>query len=178
MYNKVLKKYYLYKLFSLALPQKKGINKSCYYFCKYLIKTTPYGDLNRFLREVHRFANIALNATNKKVLFICSNKIFVFYNFKRHNKPPRLVFLYWKTFFLFNFKLVKGNSSFVIWYNLSYSNKILALLKDQKVLSLGFINFHNQPNSTDYTLLLEARFFSSIFLFHFILKKLTLYATN
>ena len=42
------------------------------------------------------------------------------------------------------------------------------------MITIGFLDFHNQPNSTDYTLLLEAKFFSSIFLFHFILKKLLL----
>jgi hypothetical protein len=60
----------------------------------------------------------------------------------------------------------------VIMYNMSYANKIVFFFKEWKLPSIGFINFHNQPNISDYTLLLEAQFFSSIFLFHFILKKL------
>ena len=50
--------------------------------------------------------------------------------------------------------------------------KFLANFKEQKLPSIGFINFHNQTNILDYTLLLEIRFFSSIFMFHFILKNL------
>jgi hypothetical protein len=52
-----------------------------------------------------------------------------------------------------------------------HNKKIYSCFKDNKTFTIGFLDFYNQPNSTDFTLLLETQFFSSIFLFHFILKK-------
>lgn len=171
MYKKVIKKYSLYKLFIWALPKTVLPNKACYYLCKYLIKLTPYGSLIMFLQEIKRILNILLQfSARKEFIFICSDKIYLLEvgRLKLRNRVMNLT----STNLTFLAKeLPVTISSAVIWYNLNYNTKLLGFLKGRKLLTLGFINFHNFPNIADYILLLENRFFSSIFLFHFFLKK-------
>lgn len=96
------------------------------------------------------------------------SKIF-FINFISLNKKQIDYINYNDSLFFF-----KNKISFVVLYNVNVNNKQVSLFKEKKIPSIGFIDFHGQPNLSDYTLLLEAKSFSSIFLFHFILKKIIL----
>lgn len=169
MYNKILKKYNIFKIFTLSLPKKNGSMAATYYLIKYFVKGTPYGNINVFIKEVSKLTCLFYNLPNEKELFfVCSNKIF-FYNIKNSHKNLNCVF--WKHI---NFSLLRYNikkASIALWYSLSHTSKIIAYLKNKKVLTIGFIEGHNQPKSTDFTFLLNTQSFSSIFIFHFILKK-------
>jgi len=173
MYNKLFKKHYLTKIFTLALPKKKKSNPTCYYLCKYFVQYTPYGNINIFIKEIYRIFSILLLFYKKNFLFICSNNIFL-YTFLTNEKL--------KIKSLKNTSQYKKNfnraSSTVFLYNYTYNKKLFAQIKDEKILTVGFIDYHNQPNSTDYTVLLDNKFFSSIFLFHFILKKFIYHVKN
>lgn len=174
MYNLLIKKYYLTKIFTLCLPKKKKSNKACFYLCKYFIKNTPYANIDLFVKETSRLLNIILSLTKKNFLFICSNNIFL-YNFMQKKKIKVLLV---SNFSKFQKQEKLNVISSVFFYNYTYNKKIYALIKNQKKLTIGFIDFFNQPNGTDYTLLLETKFFSSIFLFHFLLKKFIYNANN
>ena len=77
MYNKIIKKYYLYKIFTLAIPKKKGINSANYFLCKYIMQNTPYGNFSAFIKEIYNLITLFIpNSNQKKILFICANKIF------------------------------------------------------------------------------------------------------
>ena len=82
MYNKLLKKYYLSKNFTLALPKNKNINQASFYLCKYLIKNTPYANLNNFIKEIAKLLPI-LTFNKKYFLFIGSNNLYL-YNFQKN----------------------------------------------------------------------------------------------
>lgn len=167
MYNKLLKRKTLYKIFILIMPKKKKNTISSYYLCKYFIKTTPYGKFSIFLSEINKIMNIFLiNLKIFKLLFVCSHKIFFL---KKKNK--KLIFLNIKKDLMFNYKQNFKILSFIFLYNINYSSKFISFFKDQKFPLIGFIDFHHQPNLIDYTILLESRFFSSIYFFHFLLKK-------
>lgn len=169
MYNKLIKKHYLYKLFTLSLPKKNRSNSVCFFLCSYFIKNTPYGNIKVFIQEIYRVLGLWLNTSSKKnILFICMSKIF-FINFISLNKKQIDYINYNDSLFF-----CKNKISFVVLYNVNVNNKHVSLFKEKKIPSIGFIDFHGQPNLSDYTLLLEAKSFSSIFLFHFILKKIIL----
>jgi len=85
MYNKLFKKYYLTKIFTIALPKKKKSNSACYYLCKYFIKQTPYSNIHIFIKEIYRLFSILLSLHKKNFLFICSNNIYI-YNFITYQK--------------------------------------------------------------------------------------------
>ena len=167
MYNLLIKKYYLKKIFILCLPKTKTINISCFFLCKYLIKNTPYINIFVFLKEISKIFSIILYLKKKNFFFICSNFIYIYNFVKIHKLNITLI----KNIFFFQQKKSILNYSSVFLYNLKYDQKFLVQLKDKKIITTSFINFQNQAKITDFTLLLETRFFSSIFLFHFILKK-------
>ena len=70
MYNNLIKKYYLLKIFTLALPNKKKSNQACYYLCKYFILNTPYSNILCFIKEIYRLLPLLLSSNKKKFIFI------------------------------------------------------------------------------------------------------------
>ena len=178
MYKKLIKKYFLFKICIFLLPKKKRVNVSCYFFCKYLIQSTPYTDSSSFLQEIFRLFNMIFNLCYLKCfLFICSNKIFLVENLNLRKKR-NWKFLHWHNIGIIQEANFFSKLSLVIWYDAIFTTKCTAFLKKQKILSIGFLDFNSQPNITDYTLLLETKFFSSIFLFHFLLKKFLIHVKS
>jgi len=77
MYNKLIKKYYLYKLFTLSIPKKKGCNQACFLLCRYFIKNTPYGNIQFLIKEIYKMLSIfASTFRTTKLVFFCSYKLF------------------------------------------------------------------------------------------------------
>lgn len=174
MYNLLTKKYYLKKIFVLSLPKNRKSNITCFFMCKYTVKNTPYSNISLLLKEISRLFSTIMSLDKKNFLFVCSNAIYL-YNFTKINKLNVKII---NNFSSFRNKKLFLNFSSAFLYNIKYNKKIIVNLKDKKILTVGFINFYNQPKITDFTLLLETKFFSSIFLFHFILKKLIYNAKN
>lgn len=87
MYRKIINKYYLQKIFALVIPQKKKSNLVSYFFIKYLIKNSPYNNMSIFMKEIHKLINILYNKnTTKKLIFLCTNKIFFLNQQKKNNQ--------------------------------------------------------------------------------------------
>jgi hypothetical protein len=130
MYNKIIRKHYLIKLFILAIPKKKRSNFNCYFLCKYFIQNTPYSNIDGFIKEMHKISNILLNSclNQKKVLFLCTEKFFFldFINFKQN----KFTYINKKNIFLSNKKFFDNKLAFVIMYNMSYANKIVFFFKE------------------------------------------------
>lgn len=77
MYKKLLKKYYLNKIFTICLPIKKFCNPTYYIMCNYLIKTTPFFNTQILLEEFYKLIYLFHLQFNKNYLiFFCSEKIF------------------------------------------------------------------------------------------------------
>jgi hypothetical protein len=77
MYKKLVKKYYLYKIFTISLPIKKYCNPTYYVMCKYLIKTTPFINIRFLLDEFYKlFCLFRLQFHKNYMIFFCSDKIF------------------------------------------------------------------------------------------------------
>lgn len=106
---------------------------------------------------------------------MCSNNLFL-YNFIKHKKLQ--VIKLKKNLTFIQKEYIDKNLSCIFLYNFTHNNKLISHIKDQKIITVGFIGCYNHPKNTDYTLLLEGKFFSSIFLFHFILKKLINHVKN
>ena len=113
MYKKIIKKYYLYKIFMLALPRFSLLNQACHFLCKYLIKRTPYGNLLIFLLDIKRLLNIVLNyGMKKQYIFVCSNKIYYMNNFSKSNNI--LSYLNFTNLNIFNLQGLFPSESVVI----------------------------------------------------------------
>lgn len=77
MYNKLVKKYYLYKLFTISLPNKKFCNPTYYTMCTHLIQTNPFLNLRFLLHEFYKIIQIFQLQLNKNnIIFFGSEKIF------------------------------------------------------------------------------------------------------
>lgn len=77
LYNKVVKKYYLYKIFTITLPIKKYCNPTYYLMCTHLIQTTPLLNLHFLLNEFSKLVYLFKLQLNKNnILFLGSEKIF------------------------------------------------------------------------------------------------------
>jgi len=85
MYNLLIKKYYLKKIFILCLPKEKTSNISCFFACKYFIKNTPYSNISLLIKEISRLISIIFSLNKKNFLFLCSNAIYL-YNFTKIHK--------------------------------------------------------------------------------------------
>lgn len=172
MYNKLIQKYYIIKLFGLFIPKTTSINKVSFYLCKYTINKTPYGNIECFIKELYKILSVfKLNSYTKNVLFLCTNKIYN-QNIKSLAKINPLDNINNNNNNIMGKKFSLKKISFIIMCDTNYNLKKIAFFKDQKIPSIGFTNLTTQPNITDFTLLLECRFFSSIFFLHFLLKKL------
>jgi hypothetical protein len=113
MYNKILKKYSLLKLITLVLPKKKGINAASHYLCKYLIKNTPYANIQIFIKEINKIVTVIINSSFKKsLIFVCSKKIFL-YNYIFLNGRKKFFFLKSKKIFLFTKNYLIKNNYFI-----------------------------------------------------------------
>lgn len=56
-------------------------------------------------------------------------------------------------------------------YNVIPTTKLLYLIKDLKLLSIGFMNYHIHMNFIDYVFPIDSSSFTNIYFFHFTLKK-------
>lgn len=65
----------------------------------------------------------------------------------------------------------ENNSLFACIYSLTLHNKLLYLIKDLKILTLGFLNYETPFNFIDYVFPLQSSSFTHIYFFHFTLKK-------
>lgn len=168
MYNRIIKKFYIIKLFSFSLPQSKYVRKNSFYLCKFFLKQTPYGNILVFIKELQKILFINNNTFEfQKMLFLCSNRIY----FKNINcKSYKMNKVFKKTN-----KILPSNKiiSFFILCSNSYTYRQISFLKDKKIPSIGFLNYNNIPNITDYTLLLESKYFASVFLLNYFINKLT-----
>lgn len=88
MYNKVVKKYYLYKIFTISLPIKKFCNPTYYLMCTHLIQTIPFLNLRFLLNEFYKLIYLFKLQLNKNnIIFFGSEKIFFLKsNFLINNK--------------------------------------------------------------------------------------------
>ena len=77
-----------------------------------------------------------------------------------------------------NIKISNKNVSFFIICGDSFTFRQIAFLKDKKIPSIGFHNFNGLSTLTDYTLLLESKYFASVFLINYVIKKLTYNVIN
>jgi len=142
----------------------------CFLLCKYFVKNTPFCDIQLLIKEIYKVLSIYTNVLLiKKLLFFCSNKIFFLNSLFMCQK--QLTYIDLKNLSLIKKKYTLEKIGVVIFYNLSYVNKLASFFKDLKILSIGFIDFHNQPNLTDYTIFLEVKSFSSLFFISFYIKK-------
>lgn len=77
MYNKLIKKYYLYKIFTISLPVKKRCNPTYYLMCTHLIQKTPFLDLRFLLNEFSKLIYIfKLQLHKNNIIFFGTEKIF------------------------------------------------------------------------------------------------------
>lgn len=165
MYNKLIKKFYILKLFSISTPTNSNIRKNNYFLCKYIALNTPYANVLVFLKELNKILFINKKSyALKKLLFFCSNKIFL----KCLNKE-KLNIIYRK---INNQNITNKKFSFFILFTNNYTSRQIAYIKDKKIPSIGLTNFNSLPQITDYTLLLNNKYFASIFFLNFIIKKL------
>lgn len=67
--------------------------------------------------------------------------------------------------------IIEQSSIFVCVYSLTLHNKLIYLIKDLKLLTLGFINYQIPFNYMDYIFPLQSSSFINIYFFHFTLKK-------
>jgi len=170
MYYKIIKKYYLYKIFSLSLPSKKNSNQPCYLLCKYFSQKIPCLNISLLIKELQKLLSLSMHSLPaKRLLFFCAEKVFFLNSIFLQQK--QLTYIEYKNLSLVEKKCIIKKIVFVIFYNLNITNVIAAFFKDQKIPSIGFLDFHNQPKIADYTIAFEIKSFASLFLFHFILKK-------
>ena len=86
MYFKLIKKYYIYKIFTLSLPLHQKSNKPTYYLCKYTLNNTAYANISSFITEIYRVLSPFLYLTKgKRLLFISTKNVYTL-NLTRFNK--------------------------------------------------------------------------------------------
>lgn len=164
MHKKLIKKFYLLKLFTVCLPYKKSIRKNNYFLCKYIAMKTPYSDINKFLKEIYKLFFIQKHLKYNNLIFSCYNKIF-----SKNIKTISKKFIDNKKL---NYIVSNRKISFYLLFNIKYTTKQISFIKDKKIPIIGFININNIAQLTDYVLLLENKYFASLFLFKYIIKKL------
>lgn len=165
MHNKLLKKFYILRLFTVCLPRKKIYIKNNYFLCKYIALKTPYSDINKFIKEIYKLFFIQKELKfNRNLIFSCCNKTFC-----KSLKPINKEFVYNKK----NTNVISNTkTSFYLLCNDKYTTKQISFIKDKKIPIIGFINMNNIAQLTDYVLLLENQYFASLFLFKYVIKKL------
>lgn len=173
MYNKLIKKFYILKIFSLNIPVTiYNIRKTNYYLCKYIALNTPYANIFVFLKELNKILLLSENTCNlKKLLIFCSDKIF-FKNLKKNKKKSSVIRKK-----INNINITNKKFCFFVLFNNNYTFKQIAFIKNKKIPSIGFINYNGISQITDYTLLLENKYFASVFFFNFVIKKLKNYVS-
>jgi len=62
-------------------------------------------------------------------------------------------------------------SIFACIYNFSSQDKVIALVKDLKIISIGFIDYRAPLNQIDYVFPIDCASFTNIYFFHFTLQK-------
>jgi len=177
MYKKLINKFYLYKIFTITLPVKNCCNPTYYIMCKYLIETTPFLNLKFLLIEILKIVNLFYNKLKKKfILFFCTEKIFLM----QHNCLIKKNIAYinlnkLKNLYFYNIQKV---STFICVYRTSIDSNIIPLIKDLKLISMGFMNYQTPLNMIDYIFPIEGSYFANIYFFHFIFKKILLNVKN
>lgn len=167
MYNKLFKKYYLYKICSIYVPKYKTVIKSSFYLGKYISSNSFYTNINEFSKELSKFISIFfyLTSTNNKLAFVCTNKIFYksLQSFKNCDN--------WQIVHEKNIIHIK-KLCFLIMYTNVYKFSLISDFKNKKIISVGLLNYQNLTNLTDYTLLLNNKYFANVYILHFLLKKI------
>lgn len=172
MYKKLIKKYYLYKIFTISIPVKKHCNPTYYIMTKYLIERTPFFNLKILLQEFSKILHLFnfSNCNKNSLLFLGSNKIFLLNSHFLIKK--KLNYIDWKVLkrvYLYNWE---QTCVLACIYNYSPQSKLISFIKDLKIISLGFLNSKIPINILDYVFPLECSMFSNIYFFHYVLKKI------